>query len=541
MKLPIEEILLKGNYITAEDVKKARDWAKDHEGGVETYFLSKNLLTRELIGQAVAESFKVPFADLVLRPPAPEMVVRISIETAQKFTAVVFHEEQDSIEVATDVPDSPELKAELAKLFTGKKVSLAYAPKGEITEFFRFYEEPLILRIIEEIGKEVRSAPEIVKQIFNEALSRRASDVHFEPQEEEVIVRFRIDGVLFVVGKLPRLVYENILNRIKVSAKLRIDEHQAAQDGAIRFAREDSTVDMRVSIVPTTNGETVVIRILSEYVESVSFPDLGLSSEHQKILVENSKKPFGMILVTGPTGSGKTTTLYSLVKNLSRPEINITTIEDPVEYKIEAINQIQVNTATNLTFAKGLKSIIRQDPDVILVGEVRDLETAEIAVNAALTGQLLFSTFHANDTAGAIPRLLTMGIEPFLLSSTLELLISQRLVRKICSNCRYSYKEKAGKFFGNREITLYRGKGCKFCHDTGYLGRTAIFEFLPNTPELHDLILTNPSAGQIRELAAKLKLKTLFDDGIEKVKNGITTLEEVVRVSNPPVRKKVTK
>ncbi len=533
MKQNIEEILIKGHYVGAADIEKAKKAAGKKAGGVVGYLLSEGLVTRELIGQAVAESYKVAFADIVLRPPAPELVVKIPEKMARESACVVLAESAAEVSVATAEPDKPGLKEDLEKIFPGKKITLAYAPKEDVEALFGNYAEPLILRIIEEIGRETRSAPEIVKQILTEALDRHASDIHFEPGEEEVVVRFRIDGILFVVGRLPKLTYEGILNRVKVSSRMRIDEHQAAQDGAIRFNDEKNSVDMRVSVLPTLDGETIVIRILSEYVGGITLPELGLSDEGQKILLEASKRPFGMILVTGPTGSGKTTTLYSLIKILNRPEISIDTIEDPVEYKISSINQIQVNPASNLTFAAGLKSIIRQDPNIILVGEIRDLETAEIAVNAALTGQLLFSTFHANDASGAIPRLLTMGIEPFMLASTLELLVSQRLVRRICANCRYSYKTTAASDYFPKGTTLYKGKGCAFCHNTGFRGRVAIFELLPVSSKLHDLILTNPSADAIRALAVKEGMRSLFADGIDKVKNGITTLEEVLRVVAP--------
>jgi type II secretory ATPase GspE/PulE/Tfp pilus assembly ATPase PilB-like protein len=346
-------------------------------------------------------------------------------------------------------------------------------------------------------------------------------------------------------GRIPKDYYGNILNRIKVQAQLPIDEHFSAQDGAARQIREKYTVDMRISILPTLNGEKVVIRLLSQYVRSFSFNDLGLSQHDQELLMKAINKPFGMILVTGPTGSGKTTSLYALLKLLNSPDVNITTIEDPVEYKMPGINQIQVNSQTNLTFAKGLRSIVRQDPDIILVGEIRDQETAETAVNAALTGHLLLSTFHANDAATAVPRLLDMDIEPFLLSSTLEVLIAQRLVRKICDQCRFSTslsKEEVKKtipadvqkYFTGKHIVLYQGKGCASCGNTGFRGRTAIYEFIEVTPEIQELILQNPSTAQIWKIARKQGSVTLFEDGIEKVKNGITTLEELLRMAEPP-------
>jgi len=302
--------------------------------------------------------------------------------------------------------------------------------------------------------------------------------------------------------------------------------------------------DLRTSIVPTVEGEKVVLRVLASYVEGFALSDLGFTSKDEEILLSAAKKPFGMILVTGPTGSGKTTTLYGVLKVLNKPGVNITTIEDPVEYKVEGINQIQTNSQTDLTFAKGLRSIVRQDPDIILVGEIRDEETAEIAVNAALTGHLLLSTFHANDAATAIPRLLDMEVEPFLLASTLEVIIAQRLVRKICDSCRHSVSiskdelknnyKNADKYLEGDNVTLYKGKGCDSCGGSGYKGRTAIFEFLPITPRMEELILKNPSTRDIWQLAKSEGARSLFEDGILKVKDGVTTLEELMRIAPPP-------
>ncbi len=544
-QVKIEDILVKGNYVTAEDIKKAQDYAASHDVAVTDYLLAEGIISKRLLGQATAENFGVPFADLELKPPTREQVLKIGETVARKHDVLLFEDEPKAVIVATSDPMQAGLAEELDQIFTGKTVKIAYAPKDQIDIFLKAYEEPLVMRIIEAIGGGTKVAPEIIKEIFDDALTRHTSDVHFEPQEEEVIVRFRIDGVLHIVGKLPRETYENILTRIKIQAHLRIDEHFAAQDGAIRFKSKEGerAIDMRVSIVPTLDGETVAIRILSGYVRSMSLEDLGLSPEHQQILAVAAKRPFGMILATGPTGSGKTTTLYALLKTQNHPEVNITTIEDPVEYKIPRVNQIQVNPQTDLTFAKGLRSIVRQDPNIILVGEVRDLETAEIAVNAALTGHLMLSSFHANDAATTIPRLLNMGVEPFMLASTLELVVAQRLVRKICESCRYSYDLKESelkKTFPNadeyfeKNATLYRGKGCSVCNGTGYKGRTAIFEMIQMTPQLRDLILTNPSLQQVEAVARKQGAKVMFEDGIDKVKNGVTTIEELLRVAIPP-------
>ena len=433
----------------------------------------------------------------------------------------------------------------LAPLFPKKKIVLCYSPEEDLDTVLAQYRKSLATRFSQIISTQKRVAPEIIEQIILDALTYHASDIHLEPQHDRVLVRFRIDGLLQEAGRIPREYYENILNRIKVQSHLRIDEHYAAQDGSMRYEDSKTVVDLRISIVPTVDGEKVVLRVLAAYVQNLTLSEIGLNQTNQEIFKVSANKPFGMILVTGPTGSGKTTTLYSLLKILDEPDVNITTIEDPVEYKVLGINQIQVNQQTGLSFSKGLRSIIRQDPDIILVGEIRDEETVEIAINAALTGHLLLSTFHANDAATAIPRLLDMGAEEFLLSSTLELIVAQRLVRKICPNCRHSISVPISKLplsdywakasFGKKEAVMYEGAGCPACDGTGYRGRTAIFEFVRNTPEMQELILKSPSARAVWNLAHQQGSLSLFEDGIEKVKSGITTLSELLRVTQPPI------
>jgi len=329
---------------------------------------------------------------------------------------------------------------------------------------------------------------------------------------------------------------------------MRIDEHASAQDGSIRITNSGRSADIRVSIVPTLDGEKTVMRLLGEYLRGLSLAELGLTSKHEELLRTVAHRPFGMILVTGPTGSGKTTTLYALIKQLRTPSANLTTIEDPVEYRLTGVNQIQVNPETNLTFAKGLRALVRQDPDAILVGEIRDQETADIATNAALTGHLLFSTFHANDASSAIPRLIEMGIQPFLLSSTLELIVAQRLVRKLCQNCRVSKTvqiktlppeiAQAIQRKSEKTVTIYEAKGCDVCNASGYKGRTALFELLVATQEIRDILPQRPSSDALSEIALKQGMQTLFDNGIEKVLAGITSYQEVLRVAQPPARKK---
>ena len=299
------------------------------------------------------------------------------------------------------------------KKFTGK-ITFVYASKAAINIAFKHYNKPLATRFQQIIKEQKKVAPEILEEILDDAIQLRASDIHFEPQEKIVIVRFRVDGVMHEAERIPREHYDGVLNRIKIDSNMRIDEHFAAQDGAIRHKTHTGVLDIRVSVVPLVDGEKVVMRLLSEYVRHLTLHDLGFTQANIEVLERAAHKPFGMILTTGPTGSGKSTTLYALLKLRNSPDINISTIEDPVEYKISGINHIQVNNKADLTFASGLRALVRQDPDVLLVGEIRDGETADISVNAALTGHLLFSTLHANDSATAVPRLLDMGVEPFL-------------------------------------------------------------------------------------------------------------------------------
>lgn len=537
------DVLIHEHYITEADAKNAAAYAASGRGTAREYLLNNNIITPDLIGQAIAELYFMPYADLNSHPPQPEQVAVIPEETARRLRAVVFKQDPTTVTIATDAPRNELTSEPFITLFTGKKISLVYALTEDIDAAFVHYRKPLATRFSEILKTKKPIAPELLSLIMQDALSFHASDIHFETEKERIVVRFRVDGVLRTAGAVSRELYEMLLNRIKVLSHIRTDEHQAPQDGAIQWVSPTATVDMRVSVVPTVEGENTVIRILTSYVQSLALTSLGVSSRGQQLLAASVAKPFGMVLITGPTGSGKTTTLYALLKILNRPDVNIMTIEDPVEYRIQGINQIQVNPQTDLTFAKGLKSIIRQDPNIVLVGEIRDRETAEIAVNAALTGQLLLSTFHANDAATAIPRLVDMGIEPFLLASTLELVVAQRLVRKICESCRVSYSFSAEEisalpvtvrpYYDAVSTSLYKGKGCSACGGSGFRGRTSIFEMIEVGPDMEALILTRPSSQAIWEKARGAGAISLFEDGMEKVKNGVTTLTELVRVAMP--------
>jgi type IV pilus assembly protein PilB len=539
----LKSFLLKESYISDEDSAAAEKVAQDSAGYID-YLIREEVLSKTLLGQALAEGYKLPFADLAANPPDKDLVALIPEDTARAVRSVVVAQADDAVTIATDSPEKFD-HTKVAALFPQKQLQVRYTLPEYIEQAFEMYAQPLATRFSNILKNSGRVAPEIVDEIIKDALSYRASDIHFEPRGDHVTVRFRVDGGLREAGQLPKEYYDNILNRIKVESAMRIDEHWAAQDGAMQRKTDGMSVDLRVSLVPTVEGEKVVMRVLGSYVANFTFSDVGLNDVHREIVERNLAKPFGMILTTGPTGSGKTTTLYSLLKMLNKPDVNITTIEDPVEYKMPGTNQIQVREVGDMTFAKGLRSIVRQDPDIILVGEIRDRETAEISVNAALTGHLLLSTFHANDASTAMPRLVDMGIEPFLLASTLEVIIAQRLVRRICGSCRYSVPlaEALAKThapgtnlhqYFEANDTVYAGKGCAVCSGSGFNGRSAIFEIIEVTPEMQELMLKSPSTREIEQLARSQGSKPMFADGIEKVKRGVTTISEVLRVVPVP-------
>ncbi len=385
----------------------------------------------------------------------------------------------------------------------------------------------------------------ILDSIIEHAIAMNASDIHFEPLEKEVLVRYRVDGILHEILSLHKVVEPILVARVKVLADLRIDEHRTPQDGRFRFEIEEGAmIDIRVNVMPTLHGEKVEMRLLESSARPLSLEELGLGPEAVLAVNEGIKKPNGMILVTGPTGHGKTTTLYAVLHLLNVPEVNITTIEDPIEYEIPRVNQTQVNVKSGITFANGLRSLLRQNPDIIMVGEIRDNETAEIAVHAALTGHLVLSSLHTSDAPSALPRLVDMGVQAFLIAPTVNLVIAQRLVRKICTSCIESYETKpeikkliegqvalSGEgHIKNVPGVLYRGKGCKVCGNTGFRGQIGIFEILKMTESIRALLLSRSSVDFIRREAIKEGMITMFEDGLRKTEKGVTTIEEVLRV-----------
>lgn len=593
----IGTILLEQSYLSQEELDLALKQAKERSTSLLSILMEKGFLTQSLFENALAEYYQLPFYDIQEDPPNPELITMLPEEVARTYHAIVVKQEGNSITVATSEPGDTALddavrwnfeqeealigveeedkddkkKKKPAKDKKGKeekeekkekkilfipekgdkrekwdgKITLVFTSQDNIESALRHYRKPLATRFQQIIEQQRKVAPEILVEILDDAIELRASDIHFEPQEKIVVVRFRVDGVMHEAGRIPKEHYEGVVNRVKIEANMRIDEHFGAQDGAIRHKTPSGPMDIRVNIVPVVDGEKIVMRLLAAYVRTLSLADLGFSKKSQEILVEAAFKPFGMILTTGPTGSGKSTTLSALLKMRNQPDVNISTIEDPVEYKMLGVNHIQVNPKADLTFASGLRALVRQDPDVILVGEIRDGETADISVNAALTGHLLFSTLHSNDAATAVPRLMDMDVEPFLLASTLEVVIGQRLARRICPECRYSYSVSAAEakklfkgadryFTGNKSFTLYKGKGCDSCGDTGYKGRLGIYELLVITPAVEELIIARATSAEINDTARADGMELMFEDGFGKVLSGMTTIEELMRVAAPP-------
>ena len=431
-------------------------------------------------------------------------------------------------------------------------INLSYdLSRSSAQEFFQEMTDETPEHLISEIEEtadlldETSDAPiiKLVNLLVAGAIRDRASDIHIEPYQSTLKVRYRIDGILYNILSLPRRVQSPLTSRVKIMAKLNIAEKRLPQDGRIEIKIADRSVDIRVSVLPTAFGERVVLRLLDKTSSVLQLSDLGMDPNRIRLFNRLIKSPYGIILVTGPTGSGKSTTLYAALSTINHPEINIITIEDPIEYQIEGIGQIQVNPKIDLTFAAGLRSIVRQDPDVILLGEIRDRETAEIAIQSSLTGHLVFSTLHTNDAASAVTRLIDMGIEPFLVTSAVIAVVGQRLVRMLCPKCKESYvpddESLAYVGIGKEQLekyVLYRRKGCPACMNTGYRGRTAIFEIMIMDEDIKRLVLKTSDSNQIADLAIERGMTTMLQNGAEKVLQGVTTLEEVLRVTRVVIR-----
>lgn len=549
----LKEILLKSAAVPPEIIEEALKSIEGSHSSLATYLISKHLLTEEQLGLILAKAIGVPFVILSKLTIPPEIFAIVPPRLMRKNKLVAYAKTGKTLQVAMADPRAKDVIEMLAKK-TGLNIEVAYATESDIGSMFNLNKKALQLTIDELLKNEVALATrttsdslpiaKIVDILINTAYEDRASDIHIEPTESESLVRFRIDGVLQDVLLMPKQIHDRLITRIKVLSNLRTDEHMSAQDGKMRLAIPEEQLDIRVSILPVTGGEKSVLRLLSSKSREYSLSSLGMAPEDLVKLERAYAQTYGMILSTGPTGSGKTTSIYAILKVLNTREKNITTIEDPVEYWIKGANQVQVNVKTNLTFANGLRSILRQDPNIIFVGEIRDNETAGIAVNAALTGHLVLSTLHTNDAATAIPRLSDMGVEPFLVASTVRVIVAQRLLRKICDGCKqsvnFSLKELSKhfaldtlkKYFPTGDDALtYQGKGCKLCHNTGYKGRLGVFEVLEVSKAIRLLIAQKSDAEVINQQAIKEGMRTMLDDALIKVQKGQTTIEEVIRVT----------
>jgi type IV pilus assembly protein PilB len=556
-EMKLKDLLVRPGYIGAEDFEKAVKRAKEEVLDIWGVLVEEDLIKDDQLGQLVAQDAGSQFVNLRNEKIDEEIFHLIPEMVASSRMVIAFGRGNTGIKLAMADPKDFEMKHILKKRF-GENIEIYYATSADIERALLNYKSSIkdeLSGLVKDFYDEStpkedkdRSIIKIVDLLLQYGYNSKSSDIHIEPRANDVDVRFRMDGVLYNIIDLPKDFLEPVLSRVKILAKMRTDEHRGAQDGKFKYRSAGEAFDVRVSVVPVSDGENLVMRVLTQKSSQMSLASLGIPPVSFEKINRAAKLPQGMILVVGPTGSGKTTTIYEILKILNKPEVNIATIEDPVEYSVEGISQIQVNPKTNLTFAQGLRAIVRQDPDIIMVGEIRDNETAEIAINSAMTGHLVLSTLHANDAATTLPRLLDMGIEPFLVSSTVNIVIAQRLVRKVCEKCRYSYElkediETIDKIEGLREkfeeisgkkmkkIRLYKGSGCKICNDSGYSGRIGIYEVLEIDDIIKDLIIKKSFSDEIKEAAVRSGMETMLYDGITKALNGITTVMEVIRVT----------
>jgi len=550
--MPWEDFLLEKKAVPEDQILKI----KADGLGVKTVDLEEQEIPQEilnLVPEPIAQRHKViSFAkdknELSLAMVDPEdLQTKEFIQKKTGLNTVVYLIGRKSLEFGLGKYHSS-LEKEIKHLFTSPEKNVlsdktAKEPEDLADSLKKMAEEIPVIRVVD--------------TLLEYAVFEKASDIHIEPQENSVIVRYRIDGVLHDVMTLPKVIQAAIVARIKVLSNLKIDEHRLPQDGRAKTEKEGYKFSLRISTIPIFDGEKVVIRLLDETAKAMSLEDLGFEKSSLEIITRNVKKPHGMLLVTGPTGSGKSTTLYTVLSMLNTKSVNISTIEDPVEYRIPGANQMQVNPKISLTFAIGLRALLRQDPNIIMIGEIRDKETAEEAVHAAMTGHIVFSTLHTNNAATALPRLLDIGVEPYLIASTINAVLAQRLVRVICQDCREEYTldkvafEDLNKIFhlekalsvmikagvvpnktkSLEDVKFYRGRGCDKCSKTGYKGRMGIHEILEVTPIISDMIMQHKSAQEIQEQAEKEGMILMWEDGLIKAAKGITTIDEILRVS----------
>jgi len=556
--------LVASGYIGKKQLQTILNLEKTYGGDLYDYLVEKGYIDEETLAKFIANKKNLPYVSLHDIEIDPEVIKLIPEKVARRYTVLPIAKDRRELTVAMANPfDLPIINdIEFASGFLVVPVVASKTDiKKAIDRYYRQRPEELLSEIMQVIEQEVEKveildAPKeempseelksaaqeapivrLANFIITDAINKKVSDIHVEPYEDELRIRFRIDGFLHQVMKLSRSLHPALSSRIKVMSDMDISERRIPQDGRMKVKLENRMIDLRVSSIPTIFGEKIVIRILDESNLVLDMFKLGFDQRELEEFKKAIKSPFGMILVTGPTGSGKTTTLYSALDTVNREEVNIITAEDPVEYYLKGINQVQMNEKAGLNFAEALRSFLRQDPDVILVGEIRDLETAEIAIKAAQTGHLVLSTLHTNDAPSTIDRLINIGIPPFMITSAVILIIAQRLVRKICPSCKQvanTPREKLELLGLTRkelhDLKCYQGAGCKACNHTGYKGRIGLFEVLPITDEIKDLIKQGAAASELRKAAAVLGMKTIKESGIEKLKEGITTVDEILRV-----------
>jgi len=555
----LRNVLVEGGKVSETQFKKACEDSEVQHVDLEKILVSSHMVDKDDLYQALAKRLNVPYIDPSSYMAEPDILNLIPEKIARECLVVPLFKVANSLTVAMENPSDIGPIDELA-LMTGLEICPVLAPADSIVQAInRYYggksdgslseamtivdeeatkSEPKATSLEESKAlEELAAEAPIVKftnKIIGQALKERASDIHFEPDEKNLRIRFRVDGILRIVAEAPESMKTPVVSRIKIISKLNIAEKRKPQDGQFEMAVEGKKIDFRVSTFPTIYGEACVLRILDKTSVMIGLSDLGFLSETLIKFSALIRSPYGIILVTGPTGSGKTTTLYAALDAVRSEEDNIMTLEDPVEYHLPMIRQAQINLKAGLTFASGLRSILRQDPDIIMVGEIRDGETAEIAVQSALTGHLVFSTLHTNNACGAITRIIDMGIEPFLVSSTVIGILAQRLARRVCEFCKEPY-HPAGQLSHlnlSTSTNLFKGKGCSECNNTGYRGRIGLYELLIIDNNLRKMIIEKASSEDIQKFAITKGFKLMRDDGLEKVKKGITTLEEVLRITH---------
>ena len=547
----IGTLLLEEGIVTPEDFRRAQTVHEQTGEPFTRVLVDEGIISENDLVRAIARQIGIDFVNLADETIDPAAAALIPESLARRYSVVPIRFEGERLVVAMADPGNV-LVVDDVRAVTGMPLIPKVAPRSDIdqaiTRLGRFDESVANLADIleeEEEASDLRAveaateeAPvvKLVNTLISRAVSERASDLHIEPGERDLRVRFRIDGVLHEVMTTPKSVSGAVVSRLKIMADLDIAERRVPQDGRVGLRVSGRPIDLRVATLPSIYGEKVVIRILDKEDAVLDLPDLGYLPHSLERFERSYEKPYGAILVTGPTGSGKTTTLYATLNVLNRPDVNIITVEDPVEYRLPGITQVQVNRKAGLQFATVLKAILRSDPDIVLLGEVRDGETAKIAVEAALTGHLVLTTLHTNDAASSIGRLIDMGVEPYLVASALDSILAQRLARRLCERCREPFEATPEMVrqmdVGDVEsaITLYRAVGCKTCADTGYRGRISINEILLMTEEIERMAVERRSSNEIKQVAIEQGMRTLRQDGIDKVRLGFTTLEEVLRV-----------